>query len=288
MRTVFTNQDISHAWFHQTEGTEGRANSMFFEGDIIYSYGRHFPIARARVLPGVTLFTTDGYSISTAKHINHVRQAIPGTETVFTVPNVLANSKSEHKQNYSSLKLEIQAKLVKASRARTNKEFYLTEAQRLAAMLDKYSKTFKLGYKTIVLPVDLSEIKEAVDKERKRQAAKKKREQAAIQKENAEKIQSWIAGEHVNLPRMDKVYLRVTGDRIETTQYAHFPVDDARRAFKLIKRCKDAGKGWARNGETIELGHYRIDAIRANGTVIAGCHTVQYDEIERIAAIINA
>jgi hypothetical protein len=40
-----THNEVAHAWAHQT-GRCHRGHHMFYEGDTIYSYGHHFPIAR--------------------------------------------------------------------------------------------------------------------------------------------------------------------------------------------------------------------------------------------------
>ncbi len=55
----------------------GKAHNMFIEGDVIYSYGHHFPIAmRLPNVRGGYLFTKDRYSHTTAVHKGHVRRAI--------------------------------------------------------------------------------------------------------------------------------------------------------------------------------------------------------------------
>lgn len=63
-------------------GTSGGTQNLYIEGDTIYSYGRHFPIAR-RLSPeeqsktGLKyVFNKYGYSNTTAKHKSHVRCAI--------------------------------------------------------------------------------------------------------------------------------------------------------------------------------------------------------------------
>lgn len=61
--------------------TEGRTENLFIEGDVIYSYGHHFPIAvRLEGSDGGTafLFNKDGYSNTTARHKNLVLSAIRG------------------------------------------------------------------------------------------------------------------------------------------------------------------------------------------------------------------
>jgi hypothetical protein len=56
--------------------TDGKGNNMFVEGDVIYSYGHHFPIA-IRMKNGTFLCNEDKYSVTTGKHKSYVRRYIP-------------------------------------------------------------------------------------------------------------------------------------------------------------------------------------------------------------------
>lgn len=58
--------------------TTGSAGHMFIEGDTIYSYGSHFPIAR-RYIKGdrqIYVMNTRGYSATTGRHKSYVRNAL--------------------------------------------------------------------------------------------------------------------------------------------------------------------------------------------------------------------
>lgn len=57
--------------------TEGKASNMYIDGDVIYSYGRHFPIAR-RLGPEEFVLTTDSKSMSTSGQKSTVRGALQG------------------------------------------------------------------------------------------------------------------------------------------------------------------------------------------------------------------
>ena len=60
-----------------SDGAEkGTGSRMFIEGDTIYSYGHHFPIAK-RTEWGY-LFNSDEYSSSTSAHKGYVETAISG------------------------------------------------------------------------------------------------------------------------------------------------------------------------------------------------------------------
>lgn len=61
--------------------TSGKGSHMFIEGDTIYSYGHHFPIAK-RLPDGKVLFNTEGYSSTTAKQKSYVRRALNDSDIV--------------------------------------------------------------------------------------------------------------------------------------------------------------------------------------------------------------
>ena len=46
--------------------TDGSSRNMYIDGDTVYSYGAHFPIAKR--IPGGYIFNSDDYSASTSKH----------------------------------------------------------------------------------------------------------------------------------------------------------------------------------------------------------------------------
>ncbi len=140
-------------------------------------------------------------------------------------------------------------------------------------------------------------------------AAKKRKEKAEKQriiKEEALAVvaaKDWLAGEFVDydgrnaLNRSKTVYMRIEGDEIVTTKGARFPVKDAVLVFTLVKRIKQAGKSWVPYApenhpeDNIEgqeyfparLGHFTIDKIDEHGNVTAGCHYVEWPQIEYVA-----
>lgn len=78
--------------------TKGSGSRMFIEGDTVYSYGRHFPIAR-RVSADVVVCNSNGYSGSTARHKSYVKSALCGSgHTVIFVPDCKTDAKSVRAQ----------------------------------------------------------------------------------------------------------------------------------------------------------------------------------------------
>lgn len=60
---------------------KGKAASVFIEGDAIYSYGYHFPLA-VRTANGF-LVNKDKYSVTTSKQQTFLKQALVGEKVAF-------------------------------------------------------------------------------------------------------------------------------------------------------------------------------------------------------------
>lgn len=117
-------------------------------------------------------------------------------------------------------------------------------------------------------------------------AACKVREEWKLEQKK-ELLEDWMMGgrddtwELRDLP----VSLRATGAGfmmvIETSHGAVIPYEDGKQAFRFIQRHK--GKAWRRNGEQCQVGHYQIDSITEDGSIVAGCHRISHEEIVRFA-----
>ena len=132
------------------------------------------------------------------------------------------------------------------------------------------------------------------ERERTKRAERKaERERAETERrkiEAAEAIANWRA--HVNdgyqwtRPLYNvPVMLRLSKDstRIQTSHGAEFPLEHGTRAWPIIRRCRERGEGWQPNGHSVHLGHFQVSRIDDGGNVRAGCHFVEYAEIERLA-----
>jgi hypothetical protein len=67
-----TNKQVAESF---AEGKSDSSGAMFSEGDVIYSYGKHFPIA-VKLEDGTYLFNKDKYSPTSSKHQSLVRNAL--------------------------------------------------------------------------------------------------------------------------------------------------------------------------------------------------------------------
>lgn len=119
-------------------------------------------------------------------------------------------------------------------------------------------------------------------------AEQTKRERAEALARQQELISKWRAGLYslclYDVPAM----LRIDGDEVLTSRGVRFPVSHAKRALAFVRKVRELGQSYVRNGHTIHLGPYAIDRIEPDGTVKAGCHVVSWQEIERVAPFLDS
>ena len=75
----------------------------------------------------------------------------------------------------------------------------------------------------------------------------------------------------------------VAGD-LQTSHGAAVPLAHALRVFRFLKLCRANGKAWATNGRALRVGHFRVDSVAPSGDFVAGCHRINWPEVERLAA----
>lgn len=125
---------------------------------------------------------------------------------------------------------------------------------------------------------------------RDREEAERKAEREARELETAEHRAKWLAGEAPLAGRRfdapsGGAALRINGNRLETSHGAEVPLEQAIRAFRFIKLCRERETGWRANGQRIRVGAFHVDWIDAEGNMQAGCHSFTWPEIERAAAL---
>lgn len=133
-------------WLRQSQdyGQERSGGSFYFQGDTIYSYGSHFPIAKLAKAPNgeaCIFVTTRTYSNTTAKHCSKVQQGIRNTYRkvlyVFDPTNILG----EH--NVEQMKNDFTAVEAKHAKAR-KPELYSGELFAIAARCREYCEVMLL------------------------------------------------------------------------------------------------------------------------------------------------
>lgn len=111
------NAMVAHLWANEQKGS-AKGSNFFFDGDSIYSFGRHFEagrIVRNKLGERAYLINTSRYSNTTGKHMSKVWNSLPTNALVFGM-----NELVESDISFVISKLEyISATADKYKRART-------------------------------------------------------------------------------------------------------------------------------------------------------------------------
>lgn len=317
-RHVFPTDEVPHLWAHKVQvDARNQQNNLFFEGDTIYSYRQSFPIARhvsnAKGKQAI-LFYSGGFSITTAGHQNQVKRSIPPSVPVFTVPSIVPSwgVPVDHDKNISHYLRESKQTFDKAIRSRGNGAWLLDSALASMAECKAYCKFFALPsvpFPHIPTKTKLAALRVRFEQDKVKAEAShakawntkraKNEERHAIRQREWEerlatatlelpaKIAAWREGKSVHFVN-DATLLRIiNADTVQTSRGASIPLDHAARGYKVIKAVMRAGREWKRNGHTLHLGHYSMDRIEPNGTLYAGCHIIEWPEIELIGRAIE-
>jgi hypothetical protein len=123
VKKVFQTNEIAHLWAHKTqEDARNAQGNFYFDGDTIYSYGSHFPIAR-HVKNGkgesAVLLTNRTWSNTTGGHVNLVRRSIPHGVPVFEVHDPTRDVKGE----YQAQRADVEARIKKLQAARPDNRY---------------------------------------------------------------------------------------------------------------------------------------------------------------------
>lgn len=271
----------------------------------------------------VALISSHRYSISTNGHRSDIYRALPRTIRTFEVPHLgvsggrvtsVMDIESTHRANLSALVTEYGELVAKMKRARTWYGDIRDQLQEKAHEVAEYGDLFSVAYTPLNWEHDAAEVvahraqrearlnspeaiaKRSRDAERRKERnAEKLREAEERAKreaeERAQRIASdkaaWLEGARVHhhnaTDKQGGYRLRVVGDVLETSGGARVPLDHAIKAFRMVKRCRDTATPWQSNGHTIRVGHFQVNSIDAQGNMIAGCHLLNWPEIERIA-----
>jgi len=297
-----SHNDVCHNWAHKT-GQGRNGFNMFYEGDTIYSYGHHFPIARFIDPPApyvglnkeetkpeydqqvrqVVLFNSSDYSVSTSKHQTYTRRAIPAyIDHVFYVPNLTdryfygqRRMMQAHLANYAAYLEEIKTNLDKASRARGRKMDYIHAADHARNEANLYTRVFKLGKRQLERPENMDSLIEAW-------RADQKLKQEARDKADRGKLKAWLSGSDIRPAHTRIPYVRVKGDQVQTTWGVSVPLRQAVALFRLARVCKATGKAFS-PVKRHAIGHYSLDKITEEGTLRIGCHVIPL-KVQAVAA----
>lgn len=204
-RSVYPADEIPHLWAHGVPaGREIRnqCRNLFAQGDTIFSYGQHFPMARRVETPGgiVFLVTTRTYSVTTSRHLSRTRYAVPLGALVFNI-DPFADGKQGCGSSPAPLwvslcrrvggpvadwyQSKIDGWIDRAARPRIRahtRERAIVQAEVLREEWVRIHETFRLR-----CAVDRVKVPASIDEVRERNAAALKRERAAEARREAER-----------------------------------------------------------------------------------------------------
>jgi hypothetical protein len=289
MKKVFSsNPQLCHKFNEQSQ-SEGRASNMFFEGDTMYSYGRHYIVGEF-LTPNLIVINDVGYSSSTSKHISILTSATRDKTQIFSMqadPKKVAN--------------QIEANFSKLAHARKPEKYiaeiaYLYErfvesCNILGGVLHtnpfdgsysvkpleeknvhvEYMREIHEGLNTSEQAERLAQIKQGDKLARKEQAER-------IKQIKAEQIEKFYNYETNYISGLENELLRLSncGNYIETSQRAEIPLSEAQRYYKLLK------SGANMRGQ--KIAQYITKSF--DEVLQIGCHKIDKQEAQRIGELI--
>ena len=256
--------DLAHLWFNQISGKRlglcKRDGNVFFEGTNIYSYGRHFCIARVDRDNKRVFFTTRTYTRSTATHKNYVLRSINKIDF-----KVIYCERPEKSYTESEIETLVKEQEQRDKEQRDKEQKRLERRERLDNLTPKQKEQRE---------------RERIKRDRRKQV--KLSETLELWKNN----QTFDYNKQFTRFLRSGYYLRLTkdGTLIETSQYANVPIADAKKLYQLLKQLPTDKATTILNGQTI--GNYAINRI-TNEYVKIGCHVITWNEIEDLAKRLN-
>jgi hypothetical protein len=254
---------------------------MFYDGPSIFSWGRHWEMARLVTLPdgarGAMLYQpTQGRSVSTSKHFGKVLRACDH------LPSFMVQSFDDHEKNYRWF-IEQAAELVaKARRAIKHGPFYIDSAQRALDQANGYSLAWQLGHGIVALMNVPGYSGQLAAKFEGQRAAMEARERAAIRDGRAsykKHLREWLAGADCYVPHTARPWCRVNDDKaiVETSWGASVPLEQALTLFRIATKKRAAGEAWSPCGLWAhKVGDFAVRQITRTGDIIVGCHHIPY------------
>ena len=155
MRKILKNNDeVAHFWANQSQ-SEGKAYSMLFEGDTVYSYGKHWELGKLVTDKNgktVALLNAETCSPSTGKHAYKVRRAVSHLPTFLVKPenrghafgSRTASINTNHLENVKVFISSIDTLKDGLKRGRTGLEWKIRSIKESASELLEYADRFKV------------------------------------------------------------------------------------------------------------------------------------------------
>lgn len=256
----YSNYDVAHRYATGI-GTRCTGHNMFFEGDVIYSYGYHFPMAIK--YKGYLLFTEEGYSNTTAKHKSIVYGACSHYDIVscatlkgwFSGPN-----RHFYNNNFEKWETDIKENVEKMGRA-IKPGKYASEILRIVKVVERFCDVFGQP-----VPNYFVQFKDEKTMEAARNAAKiQAKKEADLNRKLEEKmIQKFIDFEcDYYVGKYQIVRYREEKNRFETSKRVQIPYEIG---LEFYRKLRD---GLLKVGDRVL--YYTVRSVGKEVNI--GCHT---------------
>jgi hypothetical protein len=258
--------------------------SLWFEDGTIYSYGRHFPIAKFRTDPKtgteLVLFTRHSYSVSTAKHVRIVSQALRQYDRIYV--RDLAECAATNIEKWCA---DVKLLFVSLAVAR-KKEKYISEIKHTISEIKTYASFTgtKLNKESekILSHFGAANFDAYLQKEADRIKADRIKADKKAKVAFDKNLNSWRSFKtnrlFINPTGFDFLRYNNESKRIETSQDVKIPLEIALRFYSHIKTV--LSNGGCKNCDQSIL-HYDVKEINTKFMQI-GCHKIQLSEVENL------
>lgn len=293
-KNVFKSQEIAHVWAHQSSPSGRSPSAMSFNGPSFFSYSAE--IGRIIVHKGSKAFILhqskehnafsyarqggSDYSVTTAEHVSIMRSAAEGNAPIFYARTV---SEWTPKGLIEEAKRRIAeahdfAKRAKKRRAEWDKE--------ILGWIEKHNEIitfFGLRSK----PIDAAQIEAIsakIEKDRRLAKRAELRKQIEARRQEQSKLNAWLNGGPQFNAHIFQPVFRIEKSELVSSYGARIPLAEAAFAIGMITGMRKSGTF----GEaSIPVGNYRIKNV-SEAHVTAGCHQIEWSEIERVSKLIES
>lgn len=279
------SSELFHHWAHQSYPSD-KVGNVGYIGPVVFSYAEPIGILLG---DGRVLLSNQKFSITTSSHQARAQGATHHLPMIYApvIPGHLSDLTGIHRQNRDWWMREFTQILVELKNHPRRKVSLGVKMLSVVQALNGYSEFFSLDWPAYRVE-DLSEMlaaeAEAAAQWMRESEERRRLERLALIEEQRERLAEWRLG--VTGRGLIETALRLCRGQIETTHGAAIPVEHAVKVWPLLKRLKDSGKTYKRNGHTIHLGHYAVDSFDGN-TLKVGCHDIPWPEIELMAVEIG-
>jgi hypothetical protein len=288
MKKVHSSKQLLHLFCNMTngdlEGFRTSSSNIYFEDGVLWSYGRHYPMA-AKYLIGegvachnVVLINSTKSSVTTQKHKSLLCRSLKPNQISFDVPNV---REPKDPDNIKQLDAVLTSTIESVLSALRYSSYY--DVKRELDERNMYAKLF--GFKSLVINeaflLDLEYISSQTEaKFKQREEQKQANLQAAIKAkalEYADDIKAWFLGENTrSIPAeyFNSFYnhdlIRIKDDKVETQRGATIKLDIALAAYKALQENRLASDA--------QIGAFQVESIDAKFIQI-GCHKFKIEQL---------